>query len=504
MGNRKVTEVYVCIYVPEFPTQALVRLRPELTRLPVVVLEGDPPLEQVCSANRPAIRLGVRHGMTRTELDSFVGLHILKRSTAEERSARAALLSVASAFTPRMEIQPSIGSAWTLVLDMAGSTSMFGPIERSTQSIKHAIKTLRFSVHIASSGNLYASVCLAPFAIGTPLVVQQGAEARQLAPLPLAALNLSPQQTEAFELWGLHTIAELAAIPETDLIVRLGQEGKRLRLLACGEHPHLMVPEEPVFVLEEFLELDTLVELLDSLLFILSPMIGQLIARAQNHALALASLTVKLGLDGGGEHQRTLKPALPLADRELLLKLLHLDLQAHPPSAGIVSILVSAEPGDRSKVQLGLFSPQLPEPTRLDITLARIAALVGKDRVGRAKLLDRHQPESFRMERFLVPATSSKSATPVESTVALRRCRPPVPIYMRKDGTRLTSFHLRGMLYIVEQAYGPWRKSGDWWSPQVWSLEEWDVQAKSNDNVLLCVLSHNLLHQQWHLEALYD
>jgi protein ImuB len=89
--------------------------------------------------------------------------------------------------------------------------------------------------------------------------------------------------------------------------------------------------------------------------------------------------------------------------RDALLKLLHLDLQAHPPGAGVISLLLHAEPGDRNKVQLGLFSTQLPEPLRLDMTLARIAALVGEERVGRAKLRDTHRPDSFTMERFGVP-----------------------------------------------------------------------------------------------------
>ena len=40
----------------------------------------------------------------------------------------------------------------------------------------------------------------------------------------------------------------------------------------------------------------------------------------------------------------------------MLLKLMHLDLQAHPPSDSVTGILLTAETGDPSKVQLGLFS----------------------------------------------------------------------------------------------------------------------------------------------------
>ncbi len=84
-----------------------------------------------------------------------------------------------------------------------------------------------------------------------PVLVAAGDEAKALARLPLAALPLTPAQAETLALWGLKTVGELAALPEVEVVVRLGQAGKRLHLLARGEHPHLMVPEEAEFTLEE-------------------------------------------------------------------------------------------------------------------------------------------------------------------------------------------------------------------------------------------------------------
>ena len=53
----------------------------------------------------------------------------------------------------------------------------------------------------------------------------------------------------------------------------MGQDGKRLRQLARGEHPHLFQPAEPPFTLDEQMELDAPVDLLDSLLFIVNLMV---------------------------------------------------------------------------------------------------------------------------------------------------------------------------------------------------------------------------------------
>jgi protein ImuB len=161
----------------------------------------------------------------------------------------------------------------------------------------------------------------------------------------------------------------------------MGQEGRRLRQLARGEAPHLFQPVEPLFALKERIELDSPVELLDSLMFVAGVMLEQLILRASSRIVALASVTITLALEGSATHIRTVRPALPNNDRQLWLKLLHLDLKAHPPQAAILSLTITAEPGHTSKVKLGLFSPQLPEPGRLDVTLARIAKIVGEGKV---------------------------------------------------------------------------------------------------------------------------
>ena len=64
-----------------FPSQALLRLRPDLQSQPVAVLEGRAPLEQVCSMNRHARLQGAAAGMTRLEAEALAsqngGLRLL-------------------------------------------------------------------------------------------------------------------------------------------------------------------------------------------------------------------------------------------------------------------------------------------------------------------------------------------------------------------------------------------------------------------------------------------
>ena len=402
-------ELYACLFAREFPAQALLRLRPELRERPFVVIEGEPPSQTVCSFNSKARHLGVTRGMTKVELDVFPSVVVLTRSLREETATKAALLECAGAFSPRIENR-SDHHSFVCVIDIAGTEKLLGPPSVLTQNLLQCTKALGISVSATVSNNFFAADCLAR---GTSrphvAIIRHGQESAALASLPLSVLKLSDEDAETFTSWGIHTLGMLAVLPEKELIARMGQEGRRLRQLALGELPHLFVPIEPEFLLQEQMELESPVEILYSLLFIVGVMLQQLITRATARVLALATVTITLFLEGGSLHTRTVRPALPSNDKQLWIKLLHLDLEAHPPSAAIVALVLTAQPGSTSKVQLGLFSPQLPEPVRLDVTLARIRAMVGDECVGSPVLQDTHQPDGFHIEPF----TSTSSIAPL-------------------------------------------------------------------------------------------
>jgi protein ImuB len=90
----KSAELYACVYAKEFPAQTMLRLRPELRQNPCVVMEGEPPLQFVCSRNAKADLLGAVHGMTKVEIDMFPSVTVLSRSRTEEETAKAVLLDV--------------------------------------------------------------------------------------------------------------------------------------------------------------------------------------------------------------------------------------------------------------------------------------------------------------------------------------------------------------------------------------------------------------------------
>ncbi|MGA9062395.1 MAG: DNA polymerase Y family protein [Terracidiphilus sp.] len=569
-------KLYACAWAAEFPAQALLRLRTDWQTEALAVLDGRAPEEWVCSLNRQAARMGATAGMTRLEVESVGTLRLLKRSAESEAAARAVFLECAAKFSPRIEEacpeastnEASRGTACAFVLDITGTERLFGPPQQLAERLREELAEAGFRASIVVGAN-YDAVRMKAASIRGIAVIPESAEAEALARLPIAALgiaalDLDEEHAATFALWGIGTLGELAALPEAELVARVGGQARRWLALARGAAEHAFQPIEPEFSLAEFCEFETPVEQIDSLLFVGARMIDCLVTRAAGRALALRSLTAQMGLESGGTHCGTIRPAVPSADRRFLLKLLQLEIGAHPPPAAVVSLTLRAEAGAQSKVQLGLFAPQMPEPSRLDVTLARLRAMVGEERVGSPALEDTHRAGAFRIEGFANPGlkietrgTHGGSEAEMEEgpRMALRRVRPPRPVRVQRQGSGISHPSKQRSLaggpgrdqgsvfrasargcafpglkieilrqaqdrlwgsgpvafsdgenrYEIAAAYGPWRTSGCWWELDAWDAEEWDVLAATRDGrSVACLLTCDRTRNAWRLEAFYD
>lgn len=467
--------LYACVYVREFPAQALLRFRPELKDRACVVMDGEPPFEKACSLNTKARLLGIQHDMSRTDIDGFRQAMTLSRSLKTESTVKELMLECAAAYSPRVE--DCSGETYFLcAIDIAGTESLFGASEVLARRLLRHVHSLGLSARIRVSENFYTATCLAKASSGRAVeVVRPGEEAASLSQLPLHVLSLTAEQSEIFASWGIYTLAMLAALPEKQLIARIGQDGRRLQQLARGELPHLFQPVEPAFRLEERLALDFPLDSLDSLMFGVAVMLDQLILRAVARLVALAAITIVLELDGGGEHTRRVRPARPGNDKQFWVRLLHLDLQAHPPLAAIIAITLHAEPRDINKVQLDLFSPPLPEPARMDLTLAQLEVLLGDGNVGHASLQDSHTPESFRLEPFRVQSGGTTFNNAQKKSTAMRQLRPPEITLVHLTHSRPVEFFFvdNASQWSTRMALGSQGANGGTRCSGIWSSGTW-------------------------------
>ena len=495
--------MYAVLHPPNFAAQVTAHKRPELRKLPFAVFDGEPPTEIVFAANRAARSLGVEVGMTRLQAKSFSRVLSAPRILEDERTALSTLHTIACMFSPRIEhVEARPG---TYALDIQGMNSLYGDAAHLATKLRQRIMAAGFLTNVAVSQNFHAALCLAVGRIGVS-VVPSGYEADALRDLPLCVLNFEPQYEETFQSWGVRTCGELAALPITDLIARIGQSGKKLHSLARGDWQHLMFPIEENFEdgLIERMELDFPVEILDSLLFLLARMIDALLERVKSKARGIASMRVVLSLDGGKQHERIVRPALPLQDMPTLLKLLQLDLEAHPPSAAIVGLELQAQSAAPYRAQHGLFLPQAPEPGRLEILLARLRKLLGEQRVGSPELTDDHRPNAFRMIPFAPPPPAKFEKPSSYVPTALRICRPPQMVSVTLTNNAPSRIFWQGLKYAVREIAGPWRVSGQWWSETNWCREEWDVRLATEDIERVCRIAFDPLSRCWYVQGTYD
>ena len=238
-------------------------------------------------------------------------------------------------------------------------------------------------------------------------------------------------------------------------------------------------------------------------------MLSQICARLTARALAVNELRLALEVTGHEDqsaeeqaaskavHQRSIQFPVPMQDSRTFLKLLELDLAAHPPSGPVKKIVLAAEAAPPRFAQAGLFLPRGPAPERLELTLARIRGIIGDDRVGSAELLDTHAPDAFRMRPFRPQAASSQSSKTAKGGApsntnsrsggrsgrnglmqwtALRKFRPPLQTKVQIKYGMPARVFLRGQVLQVTAAAGPWRKSGGWWTNQSWTRDKWDLE----------------------------
>ena len=517
--------LFACIYVPEFPVQAIARSAPELREQPMAVLDGTPPLLTIIAANQQAHALGIEIGMTKLQAEVCPDIRLCRRSIAQEEAAYSALLDCIYAFSPRVEdtsrYSVNFGNKAKandiVILDITGLERLFGMPAKITRRISSHVSKMGLEANTAIAGNPDSAMYAARGFAGIT-IIEPGTEAKRLGSLPIQLLEPPAKMLETFVRWGIRDFAALAALPEIALTQRLGQEGLRLQKLAQGRTQRTLVPAEPTINFEESIELEDAVELLEPLAFILNRLLEQMCARLAARSLAASELRLRLELTGHEDqsieeqeqskstYQRSLKFPVPMQDSRTFLKLLQLDLAAHPPGGPVKKIFLAAEPAPPRFAQSGLFLPRGPAPERLELTLARIRGIAGDDRVGSAELLDTHAPSDFRMCTFRPYAKAAKkNDRPRTQRTTLRIFRPPLAAKVRMQNEVPALVIFRGKSHRVTAAAGPWRNNGGWWTPEPWTRDEWDVQLRAEQSTPMLVrMYRDLSSAKWYLEGTFD
>src|SRR5215208_6972903 len=304
--------------------------------------------------------------------------------------------------------------AGTVVIDIDGCELLFGSAYQLANEVaRRAQKSqteggLETTVSVAVAANPDAAIHAATHLQGITFV-SPGEELTCLGEFPVERLDhslvnvqkeVAAEILETLRLWGVRTFADFAALPVAGVSERLGQAGIKLQQLAAGKTERHLHVKQPAPVFSNSLELEHAIGELEPLSFIFARLLHQLCAALNAHALATNEVCVSLQLESQTTHERKLSLPYPMRDHKVLLKLLLLDAETHPPHAAVTSVSITCEPVKPRVLQSGLFVPLAPAPDKLELTLARLAKLVGEENIGSPALLDTHRPDAFSMKRF--------------------------------------------------------------------------------------------------------
>jgi protein ImuB len=500
---------FASIYVPHLMTQAIVRSEPPLRDRAIALIDGIPPLCNVVAANDSALRAGIKLGMSKSQAAQFCLVEIRNRSREQEKAAHAALLDLGWSVSPWIEdTAPD-----TIVLDLTGLVSLFGSDKDIAIELVRRASGLGLAAHVAIASKVDVALHAARGFPGITLI-PSGEESKRLSLLSVSALSPAVEILEILERWGVRTCGALAALPVLQLSERLGQEGVRLHKLARCAISRSLVLAGAEMCFEEEMALDYALAELEPLAFLLGRLLDQLCARLATRSLAASAIRLRFDLRDSFEkdfqdlgansppkpaspiYEKVLSLPVPMQDSKMLLKLLRLQLQSDPPQASIVKLFLAADPARPRATQGGLFFPTSPDPEKLELTVARLANLVGNSNIGSPQLVDTHRPGEFRMSRFVpvcdAPQIHRKNG--IATTTSLRKedrdpqlrpaatgfrvFRPELPATVKLCEDYPARIYFHGIGGNVVAASGPWKTSGDWWREDPWQQDEWEVDIR--------------------------
>src|ERR1044072_4049906 len=191
--------------------------------------------------------------------------------------------------------------------------------------------------------------------------------------------------------WGIESLGQFAPLEKEAAAAGLGPVGVELWERATGKATRLLklVPVRESF--EEEFEFENEIETSEPLLFMLRRFLQQFAVRLDALHLVVSELQLEIRFDDKSSYAHRFKIPEPTNNVETLFRMLHTHLENFTSQAPIISVALKAEITKPSFEQFHLFETALRDPTRLTEPLARLAGLLGSERVGTPVLEETHR-----------------------------------------------------------------------------------------------------------------
>ena len=399
------------------------------------------------------------------------GLDIVEADRRADRHLLEGLADWCDRYTPLVAIDGAEG----LFLDITGCAHLFSGERALLDDLLARFFRQGFDVRAGLASTPGAAWAAARFRSG--LVVEPGAEAAMLAPLPLPALRLEAEVRAGLESVGLKTAGAVMATPRAPLVRRFGAALMRRVDQAVGDLEEAVSPRRPVAALSverHLVEPIGRVEDIEHLVLLLA---GTLKSELERRGKGARLFELRLFRVDGAVSRIEIGTSRALREPRLIRKLFHEKLAAIGDGidAGfgfdLVRLSVLAD-ADIAETQVDLAGEIAGSGEDIALFADRIRARLGRDAVLQPMLAESHLPE--RAVLFApageAPAALTGSHRPATRPMRvlprpLRLLHQPEPVEVTAEvpeGPPLT-FRWRRALYRVARSEGPERIAPEWW-----------------------------------------
>ncbi len=409
----------------------------------------------------PAARaLGIRVGMAMTMARAMVpGLDVRDADPAGVAADldRLALFAL-KRWTPGVAVSDADG----LWIDLSGVAHLHGGEARFCRRVLRFCARLGFTARIAVAGTAGAAHALARFGRVAAPMLEGGAEAEALAPLPIDALRIDAAACERLRRLGVETVGDLIAMPRAPLNRRFG--GTVLRRLdqALGRMAEPIVPVVAQAVPAARLRLVEPIATADAIAQVIGDLLALLVVELAARGLGARRLELRCERVDGQALIVRAGTARPNRDAAHLARLLVPKIETIDPGFGIDAMAIHAVASE----PLGATAiTTIGEDAAADLAILvdLVTGRVGTHRLFRMGAVESDVPE--RAHARAAPL-SPPAAWPAAWPRPVRLLDPPqrldhVTALLPDHAPR--RFSCRGHVHDVAHGDGPERIYGEWW-----------------------------------------
>lgn len=427
---------------------------------PLVTSFADRQKMVIGAADDAALALGLAPGMALTHARVLVPeLDVRDGDPAADAALlhRLALFAVRR-WTPTAMVDDDHG----LLMDLTGVAHLHGGEETMARRVIRFCARLGVTARMAVAGNIGAAHALARFGGARVAVCEEHGEPEALAPLPVAALRLTPAQKDAARRLGIESVGDLLAMPRGPVAKRFGASLIARLDQAIGRLPEPFDALVPFEVPQEEMRFAEPIGSAEPIAAAMAELVGALCETLRHRSLG--ARVVRLTCDRVDREDQVVAVGMARGTRDVrhILRLLGMKVETIEPGYGIDAmrlVAVRTEPLGPSNVEGDLAGVEADLASLVD----QIATRLGAEAVFRSSAVETHVPErSVRLvhpsaepvdwpSRWPRPARILRRPEPLDGVIALLPDQPP------------RRFVWRGRMHVVARADGPERLVGEWW-----------------------------------------